>query len=189
MENQQYMQMPMGMPMGFTTMASQKNQVLSALKEIIDADQIVETVRFQLSGQKTIITIENDQEVTKIKKFHEPLMNDIGISDTISDFRAFINSNMILSYYENDEIAKWSYIYFTNIIFNLARNMHRYQVNTRENHAKIRMILHSNFRSVIGRAMRGMTLLTALKNIDVHEVRNFEQDAKPSLLNMFRRAG
>ena len=185
--NSMYMQMPMGMPMGYTSMASQKNQVLSALKEIINADEIVETVRFQLSGKKVMTTIEDNKEVTKVKVFHNPLMNDAGISDTISDFRAFINSNMILSWYESEEIQKWCYTYFTNIIFNLARNMHKYDIKTRENHAKIRMILHSNFRSVMGRAMRGMTLLTSLKNIDVHEVRNFEQDQRPSLLGMFKR--
>lgn len=189
MQDSMMMNMPMGMPMGFTSMTGQKNQVLSALKELVNADEIVENVRYQLSGKKIVKFYEGNEEKTMIREYHKPLMNDEGISDTVADFRAFINSNMILSWYEQKEIDKWSYVYFTNVIFNLARNMHKYDVKTRENHAKIRMILHSNFRSVMGRAMRGMTLLTALKNIETHEVRNFEQERNPSLFGIFNRRG
>lgn len=184
---QQAAAMQMPMMMGFQSMTSRKNEVLSALRELVNADEIVDNVRFQLSGKKYVTIFEDGQEKRIEKKYHEPLMNDLGISSTISDFRAFINSNMILSWYEAEEITKWGYVYYTNIIFDLARNMRRYDVKSRESHAKIRMILHSNFRSVMGRAMRGMTLLTALKNIDVHEVRDFNQQEKPGLLGMFGR--
>jgi hypothetical protein len=178
----------MPMMMGFSSMTSRKNEVLGALKELVNADEIVDNVRFQLSGKKYITMLVDGQEKRVEKKYHEPLMNDLGVSSCISDFRSFINSNMILSFYEPEDIQKWSYVYYTNVIFDLARNMRNYEVMTRENHAKVRMILHSNFRSVMGRALRGMTLLTALKNIDVHEVRDFnQQDPKPGILSMFGR--
>lgn len=184
---QQAMMMPMGL--GLTSMTSRKNEVLSALKELVNADEIIENIKFQLSGKKIVTVMDAKGQEQRIERiYHKPLMNDEGISNTVADFRSYVNANVILSYYEQGEIEKWGYVYFSNTIFHLARNIRKYDINSRENHAKIRNILHVNFRAVMGRAIKGMTLLTSLKNIDVQEVRQFAEQ-KQNPFNIFSRRG
>lgn len=153
-----------------------KHQVLSAIKDLVNADQIVEDIRFQLSGIKQMKVPENGQIVVKKIKYHEPLMNEYGINKVISDFRAYINPNVVLSYLEKNDILARSRAYFTNIAFELARNLVNYDIKSKENHAKIRTILGTNFHAALSRAYNGLTLQTAMKNISVQEIRNMDPE-------------
>jgi hypothetical protein len=164
-----------------------KEKVLSAIKDLVNADQIVEDIRFQLSGIKQVKIHENGQLVVKKIKYHEALMNEYGINKVISDFRAFINPNVILSYLERDDIKARSRSYYTNVSFELARNMMNYDIRTKENHAKVRTILGTNFHAALSRAYNGLTLITTLKNIQVQEVRNLDNEGQRGGFSGFGR--
>jgi len=165
-----------------------KEVVVSAIKDLVNADEIVKNLKFQLSGKKTIKVQQKDGTILLQQMvYHEPLMNDLGTNKVLADFRSYINPNVILSYFEKEEIQQYSRAYFTNVIFELARNMVAYDILSKENHAKIRNIMNVNFRSVLGRALNGMTLLTALKNIQVQEIRQFDQDDRSPGQRVFKK--
>lgn len=167
-----------------------KERVISAIKDIVSADEIVEKVRFRFTGKKKVQTFNEKTGKPEVHwvQYHQPLMNDYGCDQVISDFETFINTNIVLSYLEKDDIQKRSEAYFTNIIFELARNMINYGIFTKERHAKIRTILGQNFHSALKRSYNGMTILNALKNISVNEVRNLEADPLRSRIqNIFAK--
>jgi len=165
-----------------------KEQVLSAIKELVNADSIVKDIRFQLTGKKEVRVKEAGEIVLKEIRYHEPLLNDLGASKVLADFRSYINSNVVLTYLREEDIQARSQVYFTNITFELARNMITYGVLTKENHAKIRTIMSTNFHSALWRSYNGMTLLTSLKNISVSEIRDIGQDQKSGgLSGVFRK--
>lgn len=165
----------------------QKEKVLSAIKDLIDEERTIENVKFQLTGKKQYKVKENGEIKTKEVFYHEPLLNDYGVNKVIADFRANLNPNVVLSYFEKDEIKSWCDTYYTNVIFELARNMVAYDIQTKENHAKIRHILNINFRAVLGRALKGMTILTALKNISVSEIREMPKEKVSLISGVFKR--
>ena len=169
--------------------SAQKERVLSAIKELVNADSVVNDVKFQLTGKKQI-TIEKDGEgVIQEVVYHAPLINDYGVNKIIADLRSYIQSNVVLGYMEKDAIHRRSRAYYTNVCFELARNIVKYGVMSKENHAKIRTILDTNFYSALSRAYNGMTLLTALKNISVSEIRQIDQPevAGKGLMGVLKR--
>lgn len=156
----------------------QKSNMLSSIKDLVNADDIVSEVRFQLTGKKQVKHINPETKAPEIVevRYHAPLVNDYGANKLIADFRAYINPNVVLSYLEKNDIRARSRSYFTNIVFELARNMVNYGIYSTENHAKIRTILGTNFHAALSRAYNGLTILTALKNISVQEVRQLEPE-------------
>lgn len=155
---------------------AQKEQVISAIKDLVNADQIVSDIRFQLTGKKQH-RIEKDGKVEIITvEYHEPLINDVGANKILADLRSYINPNVVLTYLKDKDIERRSYVYYTNISFELARNMQTYEIITKERHATIRTIMATNFHTALWRSYNGMTLLTSLKNISVSEVRDLNQE-------------
>lgn len=167
----------------------QKEQVISAIKDLVNADQIVSDIRFQLTGKKQH-RVDLPDGSTKIvqTEYHQPLINDLGANKLLADFRSYINPNVVLTYLKEKDILARSRSYYTNISFELARNMKTYEVLTKENHAKIRTIMSTNFHTALWRSYNGMTLLTSLKNISVNEIRDLNQDPRNSGLGgVFRK--
>ena len=165
-----------------------KDRVLSAIKDLVNASETVECIKFQLTGKKTVKRNINGKLILDLIKYHEPLINDLGANKLLADFESYVNPNVVLSYFERHEINRRSRVYYTNIGFELARNMLKYKIYSRENHAKIRSIMHTNFHAAIARAYNGMTLLNALKNITVSEVRDLNEN-KGGPLRIFNKNG
>lgn len=166
----------------------QKEQIISAIKELVNADRIVNDIRFQLTGKKQV-TVEVDGKV-KIQEvvYHDPLINDKGANKILADFRSYINPNVVLTYLKEKDIVARSRSYYTNVTFELARNMKSYEINNKDNHAKIRTIMGTNFHTALWRSYNGMTLLTSLKNISVSEVRSMDLDqGNKGLTGVFRK--
>lgn len=169
-------------------MGDNKERVMSAVKELVNSDDIVENIRFQLTGTKKYKVQKPDGTIMfQVLKYHEPLMNDYGVNKVLTDVRGYIQSNVILGYLKEDEIKRRSKAYFTNIVFELSRNMLNYGIYSKENHAKIRGILSTNFHTVLSRAYNGLTILTALKNINVVEQRDMNKEDKQGKFGVFNR--
>lgn len=166
----------------------QKEQVISAIKDLVNADQIVSDIRFQLTGKKQIRVNENGIEKVKEVYYHGPLINDIGANKLLADFRSYINPNVVLTYFKEQDIMARSKAYYTNMSFELARNMKYYDIKDKNDHAKIRTIMGTNFHAALWRSYKGMTLLTSLKNISVSEVRDMNTKEDGNILRgVFRK--
>lgn len=168
--------------------SSQKEQVMSAIKDLVNADNIVKDIRFQLTGKKQIKVQDGSKVSIQEIVYHEPLLNDLGANKLLSDFRSYINPNVILTYLKEKDIQARSRAYYTNITFELARNMINYGITSKDDHAKIRTIMATNFHTALWRSYNGMTVLTSLKNISVSEVRDLNQEQnKTGFSGVFRK--
>lgn len=154
---------------------SSRDQVLSALKELTNEEEIVKSVKFDLSGVKEIVKPDGSREMVR---YHDPLLNDYGINQVIASFRSSIGKNVTLSCFTRDEIITRCEIFDRNNTFELARNMVPYGIRDSSNLLKIKNILSLNFAAQLNRALNGLTLIKTLENTQIQENRIFANEEK-----------
>lgn len=161
---------------------------MSQLIELTNETETIEEIRFILTGKKVYIDPTTQKKVEI--QIDQPLLTPDGSQRIIKYFKAYLNKNITLSWFDDKEIKMRCSQFHTHMTFELARNWISYGINSRTEHNQIVSLLGNHLRAVFNRSLKGLTLIKSLENTHVSELRNFQDQQKESgISGLFRRRG
>lgn len=170
-----------------TIQANTKQQITSAIKELIDIEEDCKVMLFHLTGKRKKRDLETGEII--IIEEHKPFVNDEGAQRIVSLYRNTVNSNIVLTYLKEDEIRKRCDIFHSNIIFFIHQNIINYNIPEVGDVNGLIIMIDNMFKAALSRAYNGMTLHTTTKNIQIVEHRDLDdnQSKKNILGGIFKK--
>lgn len=158
---------------------------MSQLIELTNENETIEEIRFILTGKKIYFDPATQKKVEVVVE--KPLLTDEGSQKIIKYFKAYLNKNITLSWFDDKEIKLRCSQFHTHMTFELSRNWIAYGINSRTEHNQIVSMLGNHLRAAFNRSFKGLTLIKSLENTNVQELRNFQDNEQKLSLNPFRR--
>ena len=100
----------------------------SVIKELTDPSYILPNIEMDLRRQRQVI--DPDTGKTKIISIERPLMNEKGITNTLSRSRAAINNIAVLNSLEDEMIEHTMLRFADDLIEDLMTSMREYNIKT-----------------------------------------------------------
>lgn len=130
----------------------------SSVEKILDTDELVKNVRHNLGAYNTKTKDESGRTKVELELFEDHLMNKKGIQQVMTIMRSFIDSNQILSNYDEEKIIDMLISLHQDIATELTLNWENYDINDKSEYNKVVQIITTNAYSTFLRAMDGKTL-------------------------------
>lgn len=166
--------------------AGNKEQIASAINSIVDEKEHIEEMRFRLTGYK----FKRVNEKVIREQINDGLVNESGAQQIISYYSGFLAKNIILSCFDEKMINIICKQFDRGLLDELTVNILNYGIYDGENLRKIWRLLSVNHQAVLNRSLKALTLINALENISVSEVRELNpqqvQQKQGGLLGNFR---
>lgn len=164
---------------------TRKEELMSSINSIVDESKHLKELTFRLKGYE-YKTINN--KVQKVQ-YHKPMLSESGADEIISYYSGILTKNVILSWFKENQINILCKQFDYGLLDELTVNINNYGISSGENLQKIWRLISVNHQAVLNRAFKGLTLITALKNIAVHEVRRLDEpnEQTKGIARVFRK--
>lgn len=136
----------------------------SSLETILDTEKLVQNVRHNLGAYQSAEEDQNGKKRAVLNLFDDHLMNKKGIQAVMTIMRSIIDSNQILSKYDEGKIIDMLEGLHKDLATELTLNWENYDITDKSEYNKVIQIITTNAYSSFLRAMDGETL-DAIKEI------------------------
>lgn len=150
--------------MGQAAPRKTQDEVAAELRELLGVDKLIANTRYNL-GAERVTKEENGVKKDEFELRDDALMNMKGIQNTIATLRSHVDPNIILSQYQEAQVARLMEELHKQLAIELVMHWEDYGIESKSDLDKVVNIVTDNCYATYRRAIDGKSLVEIINSM------------------------